>query len=101
MTGGLAWAATLFAAHGVERVVHPLDHVEGVHDPPRVGAAARVLSLAKGTVIIKGSKLNQSCFKNMLYGSSIKTIKLSGQSSSVKAKYRSWIRAASGSVRVI
>ena len=21
-------------------VVHPLDHVEGVHDPPRVGAAA-------------------------------------------------------------
>lgn len=50
---------------------------------------ARVLSPAKGTVIIKGSKLNQACLKNMLYESSIKTIKLSGQSSSVKAKYRS------------
>ena len=53
------------------------------------------------TIIIKGSKLNQACFKNMLYESSIKTIKLSGQSSSVKAKYRSWIRAAGGCVRVI
>lgn len=30
----------LLAAHVVERVVHPLDHVERVHDPPRFGATA-------------------------------------------------------------
>ena len=38
--GGGPGGVPLLAAHGVERVVHPLDHVEGVHDPPRVGAAA-------------------------------------------------------------
>jgi hypothetical protein len=31
--GGGPGGVPLLAAHGVERVVHPLDHVEGVHDP--------------------------------------------------------------------
>ena len=55
---------------------------------------------ATKTVTIKTSKLSKTSIKNLVKGSKLTTIKCSGLSKSVKAKYAKWVKAYKASVKV-